>query len=117
MPLSNALHAKRKERSRKPNTYQGTKKPLSTLEATDFALRSLHRLSIAAKIKNVPLYLWISPTPEDAVTTDYANKASTFLAELKKTEPYLQQIYGKIPLWSPDHFGTVTHLNPDSGKI
>ena len=98
-------------------TYQGTKEPVSTFEATDFAQRALHRLSVAAIAKNIPLYLWISPTPADAVTEDYTNKANAFLAELKKTEPSLQQIYSKMPLWPPDCFGTVTHLNPVSAKV
>lgn len=96
--------------------YTGTKEPVSAFEATDFARRAIHRLSVAAEARKVPLYLWISPTPADAVTEDYENKANAFLSELKKTEPSLRQVHDKMPLWPTDRFGTVTHLNPASAK-
>ena len=97
--------------------YKGTKEPISTFEASDFARQALHRLSVAADVNKVPLYLWISPTPADSVTEVYANKVNTFLDELKETEPSLQQVHDRIPLWPPERFGTVTHLNPASAKI
>lgn len=90
--------------------YEPGKRREDAFAASALARKSLARLAAAALRKNVPVYFWWSPVPQDAVDSSHTAAVAAFTRELK-TIPNLTVIQDSLPTWDPSLFATITHVN------
>lgn len=95
------------------HVYAGGEPIRRDFRASSFATRSLRRLVRAAESKKVPVYLWWSPSPVDAVAPAYLNAAHAAAQGLARELPWLRIPQNAPPAWEPALFGSVTHVKKD----
>lgn len=90
--------------------YSGPSKEFrDTFRPTNYSELGLKRLIDSANRKSVPVILWWSPSPSDAVSTKYLDAARQFGDRISaETGIFVPR---PPPAWDPALFGTVTHVN------
>jgi hypothetical protein len=99
-------------------TYTGAKgsEVREQFHPTDYCRTGFRRLADAAAAKGVPVVLWWSPSPADAVSSEYLAGASRYADELVAATPGLKTGRPAAPAWEPYWFGSVTHLTPTGAR-
>lgn len=94
--------------------YKGKKgDPYTSFKGSNFSKAALLSIDKIAAEKNVPVYLWVSPTPEDAASDEYIAKAGEFLKGIEKKSQMIK-ILREPQKWAIDLFSSETHLNEES---
>ncbi len=99
------------------NTYEGSANPLTHFELSAFAQQALASLAEDARRHGVPIYLWCSPKPFDAVTQTYRLEVHAQLQQLAIRFPDLRLLHDGLPVDDPAMFGSINHLNPEGAKV
>jgi hypothetical protein len=97
--------------------YPGARFVRASFEPADFSLAALGELVQSAKARGVPAVLWLNPSPVDAVTPAFTAVVDRFLGQLQGEVPDLIVAQKRMPVWGGEHFGTVTHLQPEAAKV
>ncbi len=96
--------------SEESHVYGGGEPVRRDFQATPFATESLRRLVRSAEAKKVPVFLWWSPSPIDAVDPAYLKDAHAAAQGLQRELPWLQILQDEPPAWETSLFGSVTHV-------
>jgi len=94
--------------------YNGADARLTEFNVTPLARQSLEAMAQACAGRGVPLYLWWSPKPEDAVSEAYARQVQAFTAELAADGNGPIALQTTAPRWPVERFGSINHLRPDA---
>ena len=95
------------------HVYAGGEPIRREFRASAFATESLRGLVRAAEAKKVPVFLWWSPSPVDAVDPAYLKDAHAAARALQRELPWLRIPQREPPAWEPSLFGSVTHVKKD----
>lgn len=94
--------------------YKGKKgDPYTNFIGSEFSRNALLSIDKIASEKNVPVLLWVSPTPSDAANQEYVTDAELFLRDIVKSSKMLSILRGP-ERWAPELFSSETHLNEQS---
>lgn len=96
------------------NVYRGTLPAARAdgFEPADYSVAGLRALFDACRAKGVPVRVWWSPYPGDAVTDRYAAAADRFAADVRAANPDVAFGRPTWPRWPVERFGSVTHPTP-----
>lgn len=104
----NSLH-ETKGYFEEPGHYDGVDEVRDTVALSDLSRRSLATIAETCRRRQIPLVFWPSPVPEDSVSPRYLTDAKTIADEIAKDE-FIHLGRAASPAWSPELFGSVTHL-------
>ncbi len=99
-----------------PKVYSRPPEVEAQWEPDRFSTNCLLGLIEKAVRKGIPILLWWSPSPRDAVTEGYADAVERWAASFSASAPSLSFLQLRPPRWDPRLFGTVTHVNPEGAR-
>jgi hypothetical protein len=97
--------------------YTEPKRVHSTLELDPFALTPIRKLVAAAATKNVPLYLWLSPNPSNALASSLHEVLPQRFQAMQEALPSDVWLQTEIPAWPAERFSSQTHLNHEGAEL
>jgi len=93
-----------------------TSATIQSLNPSSLSLASINFLVAAAKHKEVPVFIVLSPKPRSTISGSYLADSTKLLSELRKKYPTLIVPQSVAPVWGDAYFGTESHLNLDGAK-
>jgi hypothetical protein len=93
-----------------PGHYDGAKDIRDTVELSELSRRSLMAIAETCRRRQIPLVFWPSPMPADSISQHYSEDSEKMAREIAKDE-FIHLGRTVSPAWSPELFGSVTHLN------
>jgi len=94
--------------------YEGARRRMTDFTVTPFARTALRDMARSTRQRGVPLYLWWSPKPEDAVTPGYADRVRDLTRTLAAADDGPRPLQQGMPLWPAPRFGSINHLRPEA---
>lgn len=95
------------------HTYTNNEGFKTKFNGTSFAESGLKAIDSITSKHNVPVYLWISPSPADAVDSGFIRSVNEYSHNVVSVSRNLKLLQD-AQVWGTNLFSTVTHVN-DSG--